>query len=61
MSPRLVEGATCPHCDAELPARKPRVCPACGGSLQKRYLTCGCLSSAPAGVLLLAALLWLLG
>ena len=55
MSPRLIEGDRCPHCGAELPDPKPRVCPGCMGSLQKRYLSAGCLTSAPK--LLLAALL----
>ncbi len=45
--PRLIEEPHCPHCDAALPEPKPRVCPACGGSLQQRYLRIGCLSSAP--------------
>lgn len=53
MSPRLLETETCPHCKAALPAPTPRVCPECGGSLQKRYLEAGCLSSKP--MLLLAA------
>lgn len=51
MSPRILPVATCPHCKAELPQPTPRVCPACGGSLQKRFLTAGCLSSAPPLVL----------
>ena len=54
--PRLIEDDHCPHCDAALPEPKPRVCPACGGSLQQRYLRLGCLSSAPK----LLALGWIL-
>jgi predicted amidophosphoribosyltransferase len=54
--PRLIEDDHCPHCDAALPEPKPRVCPACGGSLQQRYLRLGCLSSAPK----LLALGWVL-
>lgn len=47
MTPRLIEAETCPHCKAELPEPMPRVCPECGGSLQKRYLEAGCLTSKP--------------
>ncbi|MBM3988017.1 MAG: hypothetical protein FJ294_08700 [Planctomycetes bacterium] len=54
--PPLIEEQHCPHCAAALPEPKPRVCPACGGSLQQRYLRLGCLSSAPK----LVALGWLL-
>jgi predicted amidophosphoribosyltransferase len=45
--PRLIERRTCPHCEARLPEPRPRSCPTCGGSLQKRFLQIGCLSSAP--------------
>lgn len=60
MSPRLVEGDRCPHCKRPLEDPKPRVCPHCMGSLQKRYLTSGCLTSAPKLVLfgLLVFELW---
>ena len=54
--PRLIEGDRCPHCSEDLPDPIPRLCPACGGSLQQRHLAAGCLSSAP-GVLLLGSLL----
>ena len=54
MGPRLIDDKHCPHCKAELPDPKPRVCPECAGSLQKRYLASGCLSSRPALVLLAA-------
>lgn len=47
MSPRILELEQCPHCGAELPHPTPRICPQCGGSLQKRYLTAGCLTSKP--------------
>ncbi len=57
--PRLIEEDRCPHCAAELPEPKPRVCPACAGSLQQRYLRAGCLSSGPR-LLLLAWGLWTL-
>lgn len=53
MSPRILDTDRCPHCDAELPKETPRVCPSCGGSLQQRYLSAGCLSSKP--ILLLVA------
>lgn len=53
MPPRLLDTQICPHCKAELPDPVPRVCPECGGSLQKRYLEAGCLTSKP--VFLLAA------
>lgn len=51
MSPRVLDVARCPHCKGELPRPTPRVCPHCAGSLQKRFLTAGCLSSAPPLVL----------
>ena len=52
--PRLIDDQHCPHCGAELPDEKPRVCPACAGSLQQRFLRAGCLSSAPLAALALA-------
>jgi predicted amidophosphoribosyltransferase len=52
MSPRILELENCPRCRAKLERPVPRVCPACGASLQKRFLTAGCLSSAPPLVLL---------
>ena len=51
MSPKLITEEHCPHCGVKLPEPKPRVCPECMGSLQKRYLTSGCLTSAPKIVL----------
>ncbi len=57
MSPRILEVDHCPHCKAALSKPTPRVCPVCGGSLQKRFLTAGCLSSAPP-LLLVAWGLW---
>lgn len=60
MSPRILDADRCPHCKSVLQQPVPRVCPACGGSLQKRYLSAGCLTSAPK-VLLLAALAWAIG
>jgi len=45
--PRLIDEQHCPHCDAPLPEPKPRSCPKCMGSLQKRFLRWGCLSAAP--------------
>ncbi|QDU84566.1 hypothetical protein Pla163_16770 [Planctomycetes bacterium Pla163] len=53
MAPRILEVDRCPHCKADLERPTPRLCPSCGGSLQKRYLEAGCLSSKP--VLLIAA------
>lgn len=47
MSPKLIEDGRCPHCGTNLGEPKPRVCPDCMGSLQKRYLAAGCLTSAP--------------
>ena len=61
MSPKILEFERCPHCKAELPVPAPRACPACGGSLQRRFLTCGCLSSAPPVLLLGLGLAWGLG
>ena len=57
MSPRILEVERCPHCQAELPKPTPRVCPECAGSLQKRFLSAGCLSSAPP-LFLIGALVW---
>ena len=56
MSPRILDLDRCRHCKADLERPTPRVCPACGGSLQKRHLALGCLTSAPPPVLLLALL-----
>jgi hypothetical protein len=56
MSPRILRATRCPHCRSELPHPTPRVCPDCGGSLQKRFLTAGCLTSAPPIVLAITAL-----
>jgi predicted amidophosphoribosyltransferase len=49
---RILDLSHCPHCGADLQKPTPRSCPACAGSLQRRYLEWGCLSSKP---------LWLLG
>jgi hypothetical protein len=51
MSPRILDVDRCPHCKEKLPKPTPRVCPSCAGSLQKRFLTAGCLTSAPPLVL----------
>lgn len=59
MSPRLIKERRCPHCRVELDREIPRVCPECGGSLQRRYLKAGCLSTKPLGLLVLCALLGL--
>lgn len=56
--PRLVTATHCPHCNHELPETMPRICPACAGSLQQRFLRAGCLTSAPL-VLTAAGALWL--
>jgi predicted amidophosphoribosyltransferase len=57
MSPRVLETKRCPHCKAELEHPTPRACPICGGSLQKRFLSIGCLTSAPPPVILFVYLL----
>ncbi|MCE9592874.1 MAG: hypothetical protein K8S98_01665 [Planctomycetes bacterium] len=59
MSPRLVDASHCPHCGAELPEPKPRVCPKCAGSIQQRYLKAGCISTAPKLLIFALALAWL--
>jgi hypothetical protein len=61
VSPRVVDSKVCPHCEAPLGKPVPRVCPVCGGSLQKRYLTFGCLTSAPPVVLLALLARWAFG
>lgn len=57
MSPRILDVERCPHCKAALPKPPPRACPECGGSLQKRFLSIGCLSSAPP-LFLIGLLVW---
>ena len=60
--PRLLEGDRCPHCGEDLPEERSSVCPACGVSLEQRYLKAGCISSAPPVFLIGALLLrWILG
>jgi hypothetical protein len=54
MSPRVLALRRCPHCAADLSRPTPRVCPRCGGSLQHRFLSIGCLTSAPPPAILLA-------
>ena len=49
------EGGRCPHCKAPVPKDHGRSCLECGGSLQKRYLSIGCLTSKP--IILFALLL----
>lgn len=56
MSPRIEKHARCPHCKTELGGANERVCPECGGSLQKRFLKAGCLTSAPPVFLAAASL-----
>ncbi|MBL8859168.1 MAG: hypothetical protein JNL28_11720 [Planctomycetes bacterium] len=57
MSPRILDTKLCPHCRGNLPKPTPRMCPHCAGSLQKRFLSIGCLSSAPP-IVILAFGLW---
>lgn len=52
MSPSILKTRQCPHCKALVPEPTPRVCPQCAGSLQRRFLSIGCLSSAPPVVIL---------
>jgi hypothetical protein len=59
MSPRLIDAKKCPHCGAKLPQPVPRACPECAGSLQKRFVTAGCLTSAPKLFLLGYAAWWI--
>lgn len=59
MSPRILDAERCPHCRKELPEEVPRSCPECGGSLQKRYLEAGCLSSKPVLLLGTGVAAWL--
>lgn len=56
--PRLIDEDYCPHCRAKLPVPKPTSCPRCAGSLNKRFLRVGCLSSAPPPMILFALLAW---
>jgi predicted amidophosphoribosyltransferase len=58
--PRVLDHRVCPHCKAELGQPPPRVCPACGGSLQQRYLTAGCLTTKPLILCIGLSLVWLL-
>lgn len=57
MSPRVLDVGRCPHCQGALPKPAPRVCPHCAGSIQQRYVTSGCLTSAPK-LLVAGAALW---
>lgn len=57
MSPKVLDVDRCPHCRGELTRPTPRVCPHCAGSIQQRYVTSGCLTSAPK-MLALAVGLW---
>jgi predicted amidophosphoribosyltransferase len=57
--PKLIDERRCPHCGAQLPEPKPRMCPVCAGSLQVRFLKYGCLSSAPKLIALAVGLWWL--
>lgn len=50
--PRLIDSDLCQHCGKILPDPKPRACPHCGGSQQRRFLACGCLTSAPPIILI---------
>lgn len=61
MSPRILDTRVCPHCKGPLAKPTPRACPHCAGSLQKRFLSIGCLSSAPPALLLAWGVWWLLG
>lgn len=54
--PRILKVKRCPHCGEDLPQPPPRVCDACGGSIQQRYLSAGCLHAGP-GIFLLC---WIL-
>ncbi len=58
MSRNLIDSDRCPHCKQDLERPVPRVCPRCGGSLQRRYMTWGCLSSAPRLLVFGALLAW---
>ena len=59
MSPRILPLKHCPRCREPLPKPPPRVCENCGASIQHRYLSWGCLTSAPPVLLAAAALGWL--
>lgn len=52
------EGGRCPHCKAEVPPDHGPVCVECGGSLQKRYLSIGCLTSKPVVIFALLVPWW---
>lgn len=56
--PRILDVDQCPHCKADLPKPVPRVCPSCGGSLQQRYLSIGCLTSKPMLLLVATGVGW---
>lgn len=56
-----VEGGRCPHCKAEVPKDHGRLCIECGGSLQKRYLSIGCLTSKPLILIAAGLSMWLAG
>lgn len=58
---RLITDKHCPHCKSEIPEPRPRVCHECGGSLQQRFLSAGCLTSAPKLLLFAVGAWWALG
>lgn len=58
MSPRILDVDQCPHCKGALTKPTPRLCPHCGGSLQHRYTTWGCLTSAPKVLLVAGTIAW---
>lgn len=45
--PKILQLKECPACGESLPQPTPRVCPGCAKSLQQRFLSFGCLTSAP--------------
>ncbi len=55
--PRILNTDHCPYCHAKLPEPTPRVCPECMGSIQKRFLATGCLTSRPLLLLVAAGLM----
>jgi hypothetical protein len=56
--PRVLSLDRCPHCKESLEHPTPRSCPHCGGSLQLRYLSWGCITSKPMVLLVGLGLVW---
>lgn len=58
--PRILDTRRCPRCKGDVGRPTPRVCPHCGGSLQQRFLSWGCFTTAPPVLAIAVGAAWLL-